>query len=135
MNKSKQNKLFKKYSKIFRQKDLSPQESAMSFGIACGDGWYDIIDILCYYIQTYVDAGNIEQVEAVQVKSKWGTLRFYVNNTDDYIRGMIRMAEGMSERTPEMTPKEVFYKKGETLPPTGESSFLKKCISLGELKI
>jgi hypothetical protein len=39
------------------------------------------------------------QVVAEQVKEKFGTLRFYTNATDDYIRGAISMAEAMSLTT------------------------------------
>ena len=36
------------------------------------------------------------QIEAVQVKEKYGTLRFYVNHHDDVIDAMIDFAEDMS---------------------------------------
>lgn len=45
---------------------------------------------------------EIPQVVAVQVKEKYGTLRFYVNYEDGYIRGLISMAESMSGRTCEV---------------------------------
>lgn len=38
----------------------------------------------------------VEQVVAVQVKEKFGGLRFYYNGGDDYIRGVVSMAEAMS---------------------------------------
>lgn len=41
----------------------------------------------------------IEQVIAVQVKEKFGGLRFYYMGGDDYIRGLENMAESMSYRT------------------------------------
>ena len=37
-----------------------------------------------------------QQVVAVQVKEKFGSLRFYVNGGDLYIRGMLLMAEALS---------------------------------------
>lgn len=36
------------------------------------------------------------QVVAVQVKEKFGTLRFYYNGGDDYVKGVMDMAESMS---------------------------------------
>jgi len=39
------------------------------------------------------------QVVASQIKEKFGTLRFYYNGGDDYIRGLVSMAEGFSSRT------------------------------------
>tara|TARA_A100001515_G_scaffold91598_1_gene73033 strand:+ start:3597 stop:3986 length:390 start_codon:yes stop_codon:yes gene_type:complete len=109
MNKELQDRLFEKYPKIFRQKDLSPQETCMCWGIACGDGWYDIIDTLCHQIQNYVDDNKIPQVEALQVKSKWGTLRFYVYGGDQYVQGLISMAEAMTSCTKEFNDKEKIY--------------------------
>jgi hypothetical protein len=41
----------------------------------------------------------IEQVVVTQVKEKYGTLRFYYNGGDEYIRGAVTMAELMSART------------------------------------
>lgn len=38
----------------------------------------------------------VEQVVAVQVKEKFGTLRFYYSGGDDYIRGLEAMADSMS---------------------------------------
>lgn len=38
----------------------------------------------------------IEQVVVEQVKEKFGTLRFYTTGGDDYIHGLISMAESMS---------------------------------------
>jgi hypothetical protein len=39
------------------------------------------------------------QVEATQVKEKYGTLRFYVDHADEEVNGMISMAEAMSAVT------------------------------------
>lgn len=44
----------------------------------------------------------VEQVVATQVKEKFGGLRFYYNGGDDYIRGVVGMAEEMSYRTCEV---------------------------------
>lgn len=41
---------------------------------------------------------SIEQVVAIQVKEKFGGLRFYYNGGDEYIRGLTTMAEEMSYR-------------------------------------
>ena len=49
---------------------------------------------------TYRDVTEkIYQVVAVQVKEKFGTLRFYYNGGDEYIHGLVAMAETMSART------------------------------------
>ena len=105
MKKELQDKLFKKYPKIFRQKDLQPQETAMCWGIACGDGWYSLLDELCNSIDNRLRNVNRNKAEdekliceAVQVKEKFGGLCFYMQGGDDYIRGLIDLAESMSYR-------------------------------------
>lgn len=42
---------------------------------------------------------KMPQIQAVQVKEKFGTLRFYTNFSDYYINGMIAMAESMTSVT------------------------------------
>lgn len=140
--------LCEKYPKIFKDRYGDMKETLMCWGFECGDGWYNIIDMLCGNIQHHIDwsvknnqwdqewnsminkalAGDITELEerfkgyidpeermretleqglrevrpvipqvvAVQVKEKFGTLRFYVEGGDEYIRGLISMAESMS---------------------------------------
>ena len=107
MNTELENKLIKKYPKIFIDANKSPQESCMYWGLEVGDGWYDLIDVLCEAL-TYVYTTSIKideedgkrlgiegyafnggtdmnyffkvnppQVVADQVKEKFGELRFY----------------------------------------------------------
>jgi hypothetical protein len=131
MKRELQEKLYEEYPKIFEQKDLSMAKTAMCWGISCGDGWYDILDVLCREIQILIDypveeiarckkqlAENedlpeytrdylkeriselekniIDQVQATQVKEKFGQLRFYVNGGNDRISASISFAESMS---------------------------------------
>lgn len=101
-----QNKLFEKYPKIFRQKDLPMDQTCMCWGIDTGDGWYNIIDTLCGQIQWHIkhnlnegEDPEVVNVEAVQVKEKYGGLRFYYSGGNDFISGLVYMAEGMSEKS------------------------------------
>lgn len=50
-----EDKLFHKYRAIFGQKDKPPTETAMCWGLECGNGWYNIIDTLCDLIQHSLD--------------------------------------------------------------------------------
>jgi len=92
----KQSELFKKYPKIFRQKDLPMTETAMCWGIDCADGWFWLIDKLCEHLQWDIDHNKYPQIEAVQVKEKFGGLRFYTNGANDTQEGMISFAEFLS---------------------------------------
>ena len=101
-----QDKLFEKFPKIFRQKDLSMQETCMYWGCDCGDGWYNIIDTLCHQIQLHIEHNlskdedpEVVNVEATQVKEKYGGLCFYYIGGNDFISGLVSMAESLSEKT------------------------------------
>lgn len=89
MSPEKEKKIFNDFPKIFPGgRNVDMRCNLMCFGIEPDDGWYDIIYDMCEHIQKRVDnyiMGNkdgmwkIHQVEAVQVKEKLGTLRFYFN--------------------------------------------------------
>jgi len=72
MKKELEDKLFKKHNKILDSVHY----------LEVSDGWYKLIDRLCEAIQTIVDSESLEQVKAVQVKEKFGGLRFY---TAEYV--------------------------------------------------
>ena len=76
--------LMAKYPKIFRQKDLTIQQSCMPWGICCGEGWLPLLDKLCHHLQFNTDVNGFPQVEATQVKEKLGTLRFYYMGAEDW---------------------------------------------------
>ncbi|MBI2023543.1 hypothetical protein HYT01_03215 [Candidatus Giovannonibacteria bacterium] len=48
-------------------------ESLMAFGFECGDGWFPLIKELCEKLS----ALKLKVFEVVQVKEKFGGLRFY----------------------------------------------------------
>jgi hypothetical protein len=120
-------------------------------GIACGKGWFNILNMLCQNIQSHIDWRNsqrqrevnkfnareqgydallkfysggmrepseyeieqaeetmktgatippeVPQVTIAQIKEKFGTLRFYYDGGDDYISGMVSLAESLSGLT------------------------------------
>mgnify|MGYP001601053117 CR=1 FL=1 len=96
MNKQNTKALLETYPKIFRQHTLPMTQTAMCWLFECGDGWYKLLDELCDNIQNHIDKNNLAQVEATQVKEKWGTLRFYTNGSDDYVYDLISSAEEIS---------------------------------------
>lgn len=97
MNAENTSRLLKKYPKIFRQYKLSCKQTAMCWGFDCGNGWFWLIDVLCGAITEHIKCNkDVGQVEATQVKEKWGGLRFYIDGGDDYIDHIISFAEGLS---------------------------------------
>ncbi|MCB1600686.1 MAG: hypothetical protein KDI66_11785 [Xanthomonadales bacterium] len=92
--------LCEKYSKIFA--DRRNPDSCMFRGFACGDGWFNLIDRLCFRIQSGVDAGDRPQPVAAQVKEKVGGLRIYWRNADEMVRELTYFAGDVSEVTCEL---------------------------------
>ena len=88
--------LIAKYPKLFAIDDDKPSPYSER-GIACGEGWYDLLDTLCARVQEYTDqTSQPVQPLVQQIKEKFGTLSFYISGYNDYVRGLISMAESMS---------------------------------------
>ena len=67
-------------------------------GFAVGKGWYPIIERLSSSIQQHIEWKNKDsevcpQVVVMQVKEKFGGLRFYYEGGDEYVHGLVSMAE------------------------------------------
>jgi len=112
--------LCEKYPKMMVNRNKSMMETTMYWGFECGNGWFNILDQLMGNIQHHIywkerqrevairfnskaASGEmrevpeeISQVTVDQVKEKFGTLRFYYTGGDDYIDGLVSMAESMS---------------------------------------
>lgn len=106
MKENLQSELYQKYPSLFVEKDKSIQESCMAFGIETGSGWYDIINNLCFMIDQHEKNVTNEKsslynkdyvpVKFTQVKEKFGGLRVYNSGGDEFVRGLISMAEAIS---------------------------------------
>ena len=114
MRKELQDQLYEKYPKIFP--NPGSRDSAMYWGLACGDGWYNVLNTLCSTIQNHLDWRNCEgqyahvlehrsklqtpvpQLVADQIKEKFGTLRFYCHGGDEYCRGAISVIESLTHK-------------------------------------
>jgi hypothetical protein len=105
MNPELEQKLINKYPILFQDKDKSPKETLMCWGVCTGDGWYKILDDLFGYFyfimdnehyipfkEEYVKEGDYEtygvdikapKIKLLQVKSKYATLRVYTSVYDD----------------------------------------------------
>lgn len=90
--------LCERYPLIFANRTRSIRESCMGRGVACGDGWFTLIDTLCERLQFWTEHNGAPQVVATQVKEKWGELCFYAHGANDEQLGMIAMAKAMSAR-------------------------------------
>jgi hypothetical protein len=100
------NKLLQDYPKLFEHQKH----------IECNDGWYNLIDTWARQIAYYDDNRYLKYVKhplyegdetfiyhnITQIKEKFGTLRLYLNMSDDYVRGLTDLAEQLSGVTCEI---------------------------------
>ena len=80
----------------------------IAFYFECGDGWADLLVKLCQNIQAHLNTlpKNVAaEIVALQVKEKYGTLRFYVSHYDDTIESLIADASKKSGDTCEQCGK------------------------------
>jgi hypothetical protein len=80
----------------------------IAFGFECGDGWADLLVELSEKIQAHLNTLSpeaAEQIVALQVKEKYGTLRFYVSYYDETIESLIQEASKKSAVTCEQCGK------------------------------
>jgi hypothetical protein len=103
------------FSTMMEQK--YPKMFADRYGGFCiGEGWFQIIESLCAQIQHHIDWKNeqkekydrgegCDQVTVLQIKEKFGGLRFYYSGGDASIDGMVRMAESWASRSCEVCGK------------------------------
>lgn len=138
MNEQLDAQLCEKYPLLFKDRNADMRTTAMCWGFSHGDGWFNIIDTLCWHLhhkyddavsrhahlvtrlgkpswgdeitkhtklvtQEDVDAAwsTVEEEEVkvptvVQVKEKFGTLRFYIQAGTDEHYNYISFAESMS---------------------------------------
>lgn len=71
-------RLCEEFPEIFKNRHAPMSKTCMCWGFDVGDGWYDIIHEACEKLeQLRFKTGMV--VYAEQVKEKFGTLRFYIN--------------------------------------------------------
>lgn len=105
--------LYNKYPSLFSLKD-NKTEPIGAYSIECDDGWFDILSNLCWMIaqqERNIEGNNkyraskgekpveYEPFRFTQIKEKFGGLRIYYYGGNEYIRGLIGMAECWSYNT------------------------------------
>jgi len=93
----------------------------MAWGCEIGNGWYEILSSVCWMIsqhernkednKKYLEKNDPERlasepeyfpVKFDQVKEKYGGLRLYFSGGDDYVEGLVSMAEAFSYKVCEV---------------------------------
>ena len=86
--------LLKKFPTLYRGYTEPLTQSLMGFYFECDDGWFQLIYNLSEKLEGHV--------KAVQVKEKFGGLRFYVDGYSEEIGNLIADAERLSCKTCEV---------------------------------
>lgn len=89
-----------KYDQLI--KDYPKALSRVRCGIYYPDGWGILINNLCSLVEQEINQLPPEQQEkvyVVQIKSKFGGLRYYLNSSTPYINGAVELAEALSFTT------------------------------------
>lgn len=94
MNNENEKKLFVDFPNLYAGRNLPITENLMPFGFECGDGWFNLIYELSEKI-TKLDPN----CKAVQVKEKFGGLRFYTGGTTKEVHDLISEYENKSYKT------------------------------------
>lgn len=108
-------KLFNDFPLLFNPK-ADIRDSLMAFGFECGDGWYQLIrelsEKLYPLIQKYTVSEDDFHPTVLQVKEKYGTLRFYLSFGTQEMEELIDEYEEKSGNTCEVCgkPGSIDYK-------------------------
>lgn len=115
-----QNQLYEKYPDLFSNRNKSRMESCMCWGCEVGNGWYELLSSVCWRVSQHekniedtkrILSDRPEQIRAEleyhpvkfdQVKEKYGGLRIYFSGGDDYVDGLVSMAEDYSYKVCEV---------------------------------
>ena len=97
-------KLFNEFPKLFEHRK-NKQISLLYFGVECNSGWFDLIYNLTKTVSKLVKEKGIKDFEIVQIKEKFGGLRYYTNFYTESIGKLIRDAEEKSYKICEVCGK------------------------------
>ena len=77
------------------------------FYTECGRGWFKLLIPIFEYINKYNESRliNFEKIQVLQIKEKFGTLRFYTSFITDELDSLIRIAMKKSKNTCEICGK------------------------------
>ncbi len=82
------------------------EDNKLRCEISIGDGWYELINSCCNIITEHIKWNRKYNkwdesitVKCIQIKEKFGGLRFYIYGGDEFCRGVINMTESMSYKT------------------------------------
>jgi len=114
MNKENSRTLFEDFPELYRGRFLGMKENLMCFGFECDDGWFELLYDLSREITEHCAATGEPVPLVVQVKEKFGTLRFYADNTSKAVDDIIVKYQKKSGEVCELTgaPGKLCHRRG-----------------------
>ena len=122
MKKELQQQLFDKYPTVFLDRNKSMRVTLICCGLEIADGWYALMDECCAkLVQIEQETGLI--TKAVQVKEKFGTLRFYITsdhdsslvafatNTRYWLQNIVEWVSRIAKWSEELTPWQEWFRE------------------------
>jgi hypothetical protein len=114
MSPDKSNQLIEIYPELFS--NIDPRKPIYLFGIECGDGWFELLKELIIELKAICKKFDLVMcpdifgnehipLKVIQIKEKYGTLRFYMNWSTQEMDDAIDRAEVKSAVTCEMCGK------------------------------
>lgn len=96
-------KLYVAFPHLYRGHTKNMEESSMCWGFQCGDGWYQLLFDLSQTLSDYTEAHPELDIEVVEVKSKFGDLRFSLGVHDEGLKALIDDARTRAATVCELT--------------------------------
>lgn len=89
--------LCSRYPKLFRDRHAPMQQTCMCWGFDCGDGWFDVIDVLCSNIQSHIDWSRKNRANSL--KYNRALRQAIAGNTTSLVRYFTFGLSGPNEHT------------------------------------
>lgn len=107
-------KLYADFPRLYRGRHKPAQESSMCWGFECGEGWYQLLHDLSTQLSNYLAEHPDSDLEAVQVKSKFGCLCFHLSDHDPVAEKIIEAARERAAVTCEITGRPGQFCRGKS---------------------
>ena len=94
--------LVRDFPLLYSDRNAPMQTTCMCWGFECGDGWEPLIRALSAKLEAAIAAlpeADRPNYKAMQVKEKFGTLRFYLTMGTDEMFAAVDEAEAQSAET------------------------------------
>lgn len=114
MNNELTEKLYAEFPYLYRGRSKPPDESSMCWGFECGDGWFELIRELSLALTNHLAKDPTLDLEVMQVKAKFGSLRYSVDGGNALTETIIGNFRERASHVCELTGREGILCVGST---------------------